>query len=115
MKRIFVVVHNGVTDVRSVPEGYNAEIIDLDALADDPVSKLGELSAEAKGLVADEHPHVIQIEEASPQNQCANCGRRWSESYLTEVKNLHQRVSPGEIMPSGECPVCGALCHPIEA
>lgn len=43
---------------------------------------------------------------------CANCGQRYEEWKLAEIRHLWERVSPGEIMPSGQCPECGALCHP---
>jgi hypothetical protein len=46
---------------------------------------------------------------------CANCGKGWTENQLAEITHGYwERVSPGEISPSGECPECGALCHPIE-
>ena len=47
-------------------------------------------------------------------HQCNNCGQYCDEDQLQPIRDLTQRVSPGEIMPSGECPSldCGALCHP---
>lgn len=44
---------------------------------------------------------------------CQNCEWRGPDTDLREVKDLTQRVDPGEPMPSGECPECGALCQPI--
>ena len=48
------------------------------------------------------------------RSKCQNCGRIWKDSELHDIDRLHERVSPGEPMPSGECPVpdCGALCQP---
>lgn len=46
-------------------------------------------------------------------HQCQNCEKNWTEDELKEIKHLEQRVLPGEIMPSGECPECGAVCHPL--
>src|SRR3954468_5859162 len=43
---------------------------------------------------------------------CQNCDWRGPDEDLREIKDLHQRVDPGERMPSGECPKCGALCQP---
>ena len=40
---------------------------------------------------------------------CQNCERE-TESPLP-LKDVLQRVAPGELMPSGECPDCGAVCH----
>lgn len=42
---------------------------------------------------------------------CNNCGRQWQVEKLKSIDNLQQRVAPGEIVPTGECPECGALCH----
>ena len=50
-----------------------------------------------------------------PLSDCQNCGKRWRESELREIQDIHQRVNPGEPMPSGECPECGALCQQLDA
>lgn len=46
---------------------------------------------------------------------CQNCQQVWAETDLKEIRRLHERVAPGEPMPSGECPTedCGAVCHPM--
>lgn len=46
--------------------------------------------------------------------ECQGCGERWDEDQLLPVQDLFARVAPGEPMPMGECPGCGALCHMIE-
>ena len=46
-------------------------------------------------------------------HKCENCGECWLEEELNEVEDLALRVAPGEPMPSGECPDCGAVCHAI--
>jgi hypothetical protein len=46
---------------------------------------------------------------------CQNCGVFVDEWEIKPIRDLEQRVSPGEEMPSGECPDCGALCHPYRA
>ncbi len=30
---------------------------------------------------------------------------------MKEIEDLTLRVAPGEILPAGECPSCGAVCH----
>ncbi len=30
---------------------------------------------------------------------------------LAPIRDIYQRVEPGEPMPAGECPECGALVH----
>jgi len=45
---------------------------------------------------------------------CQNCQATHDEELLNEVKDIHERVAPGEPMPAGECPDCGAVCHEDE-
>lgn len=45
-------------------------------------------------------------------NLCENCLKLWRDDELEEIDDIWERVSPGEPMPSGECPECGALCQP---
>jgi hypothetical protein len=46
---------------------------------------------------------------------CQNCTSLWRDDQIkTEIPDIQERVSPGEPMPSGECPECGALCHEDE-
>jgi DNA-directed RNA polymerase subunit RPC12/RpoP len=42
---------------------------------------------------------------------CQNCGQVWPEPALRPIRDVEQRVAPGEPMPAGECPECGTLCH----
>jgi predicted RNA-binding Zn-ribbon protein involved in translation (DUF1610 family) len=46
--------------------------------------------------------------------KCQNCGWTGPQAKCKEIKHLTQRVAVGEPMPAGECPKCGALCHPVE-
>jgi hypothetical protein len=46
---------------------------------------------------------------------CQNCEWSGDESALMPIADVFQRVSPGEEMPAGECPVCSALAHIEEA
>ena len=47
--------------------------------------------------------------------ECVNCGKVSDEKDLTHVfpniPDLTERISPGEPVPFGECPGCGALVH----
>lgn len=46
--------------------------------------------------------------------RCQNCNAVYGgEGDLKNAEDLAERLSPGEIVPAGECPVCGALCHPV--
>jgi hypothetical protein len=42
---------------------------------------------------------------------CDGCNATWDVDDLPAVTDLAQRVAPGEPMPAGECPACGAVCH----
>jgi len=50
-------------------------------------------------------------------NQCQGCGWIGEDDALAsrypDIERLGMRTSPGEIIPSGECPECGALCHVV--
>ena len=46
-------------------------------------------------------------------HRCDNCGEIWKADELGKIENLDNRVDPGSIVPSGECPECGALCYPV--
>jgi len=45
------------------------------------------------------------------KHKCQNCEKQWTDKEVQPVKDLWERVTPGEPMPSGECPACGALTH----
>lgn len=62
----------------------------------------------------------MKVDETQPRSEpeageitasCENCARQWLFQTLRPIRDLHQRVPPGEIMPAGECPECGALCY----
>jgi hypothetical protein len=51
------------------------------------------------------------------QHQCDNCRRVFDDAelkiVLADIPDLSQRLDPGSVVPSGECPWCGALCYPV--
>jgi hypothetical protein len=53
-----------------------------------------------------------EVPDSEDLSVCQNCETEWPTSILPAVQDITQRVSPGEPMPSGECPSCGAVCHP---
>jgi len=56
-----------------------------------------------------------EVTDGDDKSTCQGCGHVWPDVMLiTPIEDLYQRVSPGEIMPSGECPACRALCHPVK-
>ena len=42
---------------------------------------------------------------------CQNCNWRGDANETAPICSLDQRISPGEIVPAGECPECGALAQ----
>lgn len=58
---------------------------------------------------------IVRDYFSAPVAKCENCGD-WTGNPedvggLAGVRDLLQRVEPGEPMPACECPECGALCH----
>ena len=46
------------------------------------------------------------------QHTCNNCRTVIAATKLKPIEHFFDRVEPGSIVPSGECPKCGALCYP---
>jgi predicted RNA-binding Zn-ribbon protein involved in translation (DUF1610 family) len=48
-------------------------------------------------------------------NTCDNCGWEGIDEAMAnrfpDIPGLEQRLDPGGVVPSGECPECGALCY----
>src|SRR5439155_14436990 len=55
---------------------------------------------------------VRDREPAIPKCECDNCGAIWDDTDVDPISDLWERVDPGGVMPSGQCPDCGALCYP---
>jgi hypothetical protein len=47
-------------------------------------------------------------------HMCMGCGSILPERDLEEIVHLERLVDVGELVPSGICPRCGKLCHPVE-
>lgn len=45
---------------------------------------------------------------------CGNCDWSGPEAELGEVQDLLQRIEPGDTVPDGECPCCGALAFEVK-
>ena len=42
---------------------------------------------------------------------CQNCEWEGDQADTDPIDDIFMRVDPGEPMPSGQCPECGALCQ----
>ena len=58
--------------------------------------------------------HSSNTPETTALYECANCGAVWTAAQLAPYHDFWSRVHPGEIIPQGDCPDCGAFCYPAE-
>jgi len=97
---------------------------DITKLADTDKPEITEFAIDKYAAVSDlpaDHPArvfveqiILEVESAFyDRSACQNCGKEWDNGQLNPIQDIHQRVEPGEPMPSGECPDCGALCQLI--
>ena len=42
---------------------------------------------------------------------CGNCDWSGTADQIHPIDRFHERVTPGEVAPYGQCPDCSALCH----
>ena len=45
---------------------------------------------------------------------CDNCRLYSGEDELDPIQDLEQRLTPGGVVPAGQCPHCGALAYLVE-
>jgi hypothetical protein len=61
--------------------------------------------------------HIGDFEmTATDKHECDNCGGIFTVEQLLPIDEMDwgqllKRIQPGSIVPSGECPSCGALCY----
>jgi hypothetical protein len=92
--------------VKAVKAGIGSGAVRLGAWEDGS-------SIEGSAELDDEDPDVVDVQGAGLA-ECQDCGMHWGDADLRVVRHLTERVMPGEPMPAGECPDCGAVCHLIE-
>jgi hypothetical protein len=56
----------------------------------------------------------ITVVDPTETAECQDCEWFGPVDDLNPIKDIGQRVAPGEPMPAGECPRCGALAHTME-
>ncbi len=50
----------------------------------------------------------------TPIYACQNCEWKGTEAELAPYSDMEKRLEPGDTVPEGECPECGACCWPEE-
>jgi hypothetical protein len=51
---------------------------------------------------------------ADAKFRCQDCQAVIEEKDLKDLTRVFCRVEPGDVMPHGECPHCGAACFPVK-
>lgn len=59
-------------------------------------------------------PPIVRNDGGKDRYQCDGCGWTGRFNSLKDMADFWTRVSAGESVPAGECPKCGALCHPVK-
>jgi hypothetical protein len=48
---------------------------------------------------------------ASTPCKCDNCGHKTTARQLNPIEDAHLRLTPGGVVPAGECPACGCFAY----
>lgn len=61
------------------------------------------------------HKHMLAPTPSNGETRChcQNCDWHGPIDEAEPVRDFWSRVAPGEVMPAGDCPECGALVHLI--
>ena len=63
----------------------------------------------------DEPLLTLTLTQQGRELKCDNCGEEFREYEMVhqypDIPNLLGRIEPGDAVPLGECPACGALVH----
>jgi hypothetical protein len=103
-----VVPHTILKEARQIARIFNQTKRDEKTVKTFPSASVREARA---GLIPSEETDGRNVAD----NVCQNCDGKFRDDQLEEITHgIWERVSPGELMPSGECPDCGSLCHPVD-
>ena len=94
----------------------NVDVVFIDFQKLEAGSAVPVLSEAQKALLKAKAPELLeQMARYVVHYRCDNCQKGYGSLYeLNPVRDLEQRVAPGEPRPVGECPHCGAVVHPVE-
>lgn len=54
---------------------------------------------------------ISALDAEMAEARCGNCDFVCDLSAVMPIQHPEQRLSPGSVIPAGECPVCGALSY----
>lgn len=115
------ICHPGIVEaeVASIEEAF--ELASGDFSMDDVDCRItdeqgGCLLIRPTGTVLDEHMTEIRRPTApgpwrGDACYCQDCLWEGEEADCNSIDDIFERVAPGEPMPCGQCPLCGALCQ----
>jgi hypothetical protein len=78
------------------------------------IDRLNEWWEAEGGEIEDQEEEDAPLSSGEGLTKCQDCGTIRPECDLNEIQDFEQRVTPGEPLPLGECPDCGALCHHVD-
>lgn len=53
----------------------------------------------------------LRADDESALCYCDNCGHECVANELGMIVDIQERLTPGETVPAGQCPECGALSY----
>ena len=57
---------------------------------------------------------LVMAVEAGTRHKCDNCDWIGPKTKLDTIEDPSSRLTPGGVVPSGQCPKCGALAYQLE-
>lgn len=71
----------------------------------------GNTHNDVRQAVAMLEDNKTMIHDGEERVECQNCDWAGERKDCNPIADIMERVDAGELMPAGECPKCGALCH----
>lgn len=123
--QVIINVTGGIADVVAADYVVDVNVLDYDIVHDEQSDYIVDEDGDQAWLYGESakpDPQLVQkilayptVDDLSDLAACQNCDWEGKETELCEIVDLEQRVGPGETMPAGECPECGALAQLVDA
>lgn len=66
------------------------------------------------GQAAADGGSEANVSGAARRAECGNCGGVWKLDELRGYRDFWSRVEPGQEIPAGDCPECGAFAYLVK-